>query len=177
MAATALPLADWHDFYLALATAAATFAGLLFVSVSINVEHLRSAAGAETVRVAARAFGVLVLLIFMALFLLIPALDGTALAVMLGAAGLQGAVRVARAARRLWTQQPVRAVIVPGVAYLGLVGDGVLAERGSPHALPLLVVPVLLLLTAAAGMAWSLLLLLRARESAESPGPAAQTLK
>ena len=163
MAASTLPLAEWHDFYLALATAAATFAGLLFVSVSINVDHLRSAAGERTLRAAGRTFGVLVLLVFLALVALIPVLDATALGVTLAAAGLQGLVRVVASARVLWSEQPWRAVVLPLVAYLGLAGDAVVCFTDPPHALPLLVAPVSFLLTSAAGLSWSLLVLLQAR--------------
>ena len=169
----------WHDFYLALAAAATTFTGLLFVSVSINLEHLRSQAGAQALRVAGRVFSALVVLVFIALIALIPDMDASAFAWTLLLAGAQGLLRLGWNLPNMRREAHLSAAILPALGYLGLGAVAVLVFVRPPQALSILVAPITLLLASAATQAWRLLVVLRGpmQPSNAPKGKSAQTPK
>jgi hypothetical protein len=49
-------IAEWHDFYLMLGTAAATLVGLLFVGLTLNVDLIRRADFFDVQHLAALTF-------------------------------------------------------------------------------------------------------------------------
>lgn len=65
-------VAAWAAFYTTLATMAATFAGLLFVSLSIRFTELSSPRHADLRRLARHTFGCYVFLVVLSLIILIP---------------------------------------------------------------------------------------------------------
>lgn len=159
-----MPISDWREFYAALGTAAATFAGLLFVAVSINMEHLRVRDAGLGLRLAGRAFAALLLLVFFALTMLIPVLERYSLGSTLAAIAIQGIIRAVVEGARTPRGRRLSGVVLPILAYVGFGAAAGLTFAGSAWALPVLVAPVTLLLSSAANQSWRLLVLL------ESPG-------
>ena len=94
MASPALDLQPWQSFYAALATAAATLAGLLFVALSLNLELFVRAEHEHTARIARQTFTMFLSVLLIALLLLMPQETrfGLELKVgLIGALGLAGA--------------------------------------------------------------------------------------
>ncbi len=60
----------WHDFYLMIGTAAATLIGLLFVSLSLNVDVITREANADLRVLATQTFTSFIVLMFAVLFLI-----------------------------------------------------------------------------------------------------------
>ena len=74
-------LKSWEAFYLAVATAAATLVGLLFVAVSVNIQLLRGPEGPHHRDIAGRTFGDFLFTLMLSLVLLIPHQEPVGLAV------------------------------------------------------------------------------------------------
>ncbi len=70
---------EWHDFFLAVAGAAAVLAGLVFVGVSINLDTIMSNPGYGLAGRALEALVLLVAVLIVTILLLVPA-QGTVLA-------------------------------------------------------------------------------------------------
>jgi modulator of FtsH protease len=70
---------EWHDFFLAVAGAAAVLAGLVFVGVSINLDTIMSDPGYGLPGRALEALVLLVAVLIVTILLLVPA-QGTVLA-------------------------------------------------------------------------------------------------
>jgi hypothetical protein len=62
----------WHDFYLLIGTAAATLVGLLFVSLSLNVEVITREANADLRVLAAQTFTGFLNVVMLAVLFLVP---------------------------------------------------------------------------------------------------------
>ncbi|HEX3729788.1 MAG TPA: hypothetical protein VHV47_08285 [Opitutaceae bacterium] len=79
-------LEAWAPFYTAVAAAAATLTGLLFISLSINRERLLLSADRRRLRLALRSFGDFLFVLGLSLLMLVPKLDphdlGTAVVVV-----------------------------------------------------------------------------------------------
>ncbi|MHB8604775.1 MAG: hypothetical protein ACYDCK_05920, partial [Thermoplasmatota archaeon] len=86
-------LASWHDFYLFLGTAAATLVGLIFVSVTFNIDRLRGPDGEAAFRRAERTFASFLALIALSLLVLVPGLPIQTMAVSVATVGAVGAFR------------------------------------------------------------------------------------
>jgi modulator of FtsH protease len=65
-------LEAWHDFYLLSGTAAATLAGLLFVSLSFNLEHLLHESRTHLMRFARNTMLVYLMVLILSLLMLVP---------------------------------------------------------------------------------------------------------
>lgn len=65
-------ITEWQTFYATAAGAAATFAGLLFVSVSLHPEVFRTPRYANVVRLAGHTYGTFVYVVVFALTFLVP---------------------------------------------------------------------------------------------------------
>jgi hypothetical protein len=70
---------QWHDLFVAIAGAAATLAGLIFVAVSINLRQILK--GPALPSLAARSLAVLIALVLMCTFALAPGQSRTVLGV------------------------------------------------------------------------------------------------
>jgi hypothetical protein len=158
-------LAEWHDFYAAVAGIAAALVGLLFVALALRPAIMANA-GPAGVRVwSGQTFHSFLVVLVLALIALIPDDDASTLVVTLLILGLQGLVRVAfdvRRARRdpdpQWSSR--RALTrfgSPVLAYLISLWAAWALWQGDDDALGWVVAVVFLLLLNATGNCWDLL--------------------
>jgi len=158
-------LKSWESFYLAVATAAATLMGLLFVALSVNLQLLRGPDGMHHRDTAVRTFGDFLITLMLSLALLIPNQEPIGLVTTLFVMGfVRGVnlVRQASKARRPATKHPSAAPVardyaLPVLASVGMIVVAVLILCGH-FALILLVGVVFAMLLTACLNAWSLLL-------------------
>jgi hypothetical protein len=152
----------WVEFGVAVAGAAAVLTGLVFVSVSINLERVLQVPGLPD-RAGESVLMFLAVLIY-SLFLLVPGQSTTALGIELLVTGLIFAailVLVAALGFRRPTRQPVSWRITRVVAALGsslpavVAGVTLIAEAGG--GLYWLFAAIVLALLAGVGNAWVLL--------------------
>lgn len=156
----------WHDFYLAVASAAAALLGLLFVGVSIGLTSLGRQARAEVRGRADLAFSNLLYLLGLSLVVLIPAGDPGVVLISFAVIAVLGLVRVARRVLGLARRGGLRGDAWPSIRRLGwtVVADvlllyiaGSLAASGDPRWLLATPIVVAVLLLGAADVAWDLL--------------------
>lgn len=157
---------SWHDFFLAVASAAAALLGLLFVGVSISLSAIAGRDRAAVRRRANVAFSNLLYLLGLSLVILIPASDPGVVTISFTVIALLGLVRVARrlvpmargreperdrpgTLRRLgWTVAADLLLLYTAVS---------LASTGDPRWLLATPIVVGVLLLGAADVAWDLL--------------------
>ncbi len=94
--------ADWSSFYLAIAAAAATLLGLLFIAVQFNIETLASDPSNRWRAVARSTFTFYVVLSLLPLVFLIPNLGNAFYGYALLIAIVSGAVRAVLAWLPVW---------------------------------------------------------------------------
>lgn len=155
-------ISGWRDFYVIAGTASATLVGLLFVGLSL---HLRVVVASPDVRALARVtlanFGVI---LFVALFLVIPEGQSAAASQVLGS----GVVSLAIIApslvaagrshgRILRVRQLVLRFGVSTVSYVAVIVAGVLLLASSSLAFTLLVIATIVLLFVSLRNTWDLL--------------------
>jgi hypothetical protein len=161
-----ITLQSWQFFFAAVATAAATLTGLLFVSLSLNRERLRGETAHLTLSIARNTFGDFLYVLMIALVFLVPHQVPVGLTVallVLGvASGLGVVLRETRqlrshSRRSLDMRWLLRQVGLPILASLGLVWVAV--EIGLHHYTAIfgLVVVIAALLVSACWNAWLLL--------------------
>lgn len=159
-------LKGWESFYLAVATAAATLMGLLFVAISVNMQILRGPDGLHHRDTAVRTFGDFLFTLMLSLVLLVPNQEPIGLAVALFVLGIARGVALVRpalkarrdAASPSSTAQVVRDYALPLLASAGLIVVTVRILCGHFGAVVLLVGVVSALLVTACMNAWALLL-------------------
>jgi len=159
-------LKSWEAFYLAVATAAATLTGLLFVALSVNLQLLRGPDGPHHRDTAGRTFGDFLFTLMLSLIFLIPNQEPIGFAIALFTLGIaRGAALVCQALRaRRAASGPsrgptvVRDYALPMLASVGLVFAAVRILSGHYGVVMLLVGVVSALLVTACLNAWSLLL-------------------
>jgi hypothetical protein len=78
----------WHEYYLLAGTAAVTLMGLLFVSLSIHIERVAHESGRHLEAMAREAFSSFLIVLFVSLMMLTPAVSRRPLSVSLIALGL-----------------------------------------------------------------------------------------
>ena len=157
---------EWHDFFLAVAGAAAVLAGLVFVGVSINLDTIMSN---PTYGLPGRALEALVLLVavlIVSILLLVPA-QGMLLAgaevLAVGVADWISILAIQLLQLRNWQSEPslrwilVTRVVMGQVATIPFVGAGVAILSWGVGGLYLLVAAVVLSLLVAVSDAWVLL--------------------
>jgi hypothetical protein len=162
-------VAAWHDFYLMVGTAAATLIGLLFVSLSLNVEVITRKSNADLRALATHTFGNFMSVLMFAVVFLIPSQVPMGLGVPLlgvGAYGLYNTVshfiETRRAGPRLWRQGGLaRRFAMPFLCFALLMVIAVSVLFGRTCGLYWLVPVMILLLLSASRNAWDLLLRLR----------------
>jgi hypothetical protein len=86
----------WHDFYLAVGSAAAALLGLLFVGVSINLASLSGTERADIRTRANLAFSNLLYLLGLSLVVLVPGTDASFLSISFTSIAVLGLLRLAR---------------------------------------------------------------------------------
>jgi hypothetical protein len=164
-------LASWQNFYLLVGTGAATFIGLMFVAVTFGASLITAETDtAETGT--ARSFLDPALFHFMqvlftACLLLIPTIGPAPLGVLLAGAGVFRLATLVRVYRNMrvadarahdieWTDW-MSGIVVPLVAYTGLVGAGI-AFVTIGRAFDLLAIVTIVILFNAIYTAWELLI-------------------
>lgn len=158
-------LADWSEFFSAVAGISATLIGLLFVALGLN-PHIMADDGPTGLRVwSGQTFHSFLVLLILGLAGLVPGDAGQTLAITLAILGLQGifrvavdAVRVRRASNEgLGTWGALTRFITPGLAYLFALW----AARGiwleDPNSLGWLIAMVFMLMIGALASCWDLL--------------------
>ncbi len=171
MDAFAQAVVGWHDFYLMIGTAAATLIGLLFVSLSLNIDVITRKESADLRVLATHSFGDFMSVLMFAVLFLIPNQVPLGLGLPLlgiGGYGLFNTIRRWRQARR----QPGRAwepgggvtrrFHVPALCFLALIAIAVSVLLGGTDTLYGLVPVMILLVLGASRNAWDLLMALRA---------------
>lgn len=165
-------LEPWRDYYTLAGTAAATFMGLLFVSVSLN-PRIMADDGPQGLRAwAGQTMSNLIALLILSLFCMMPDLDhwafGTSLLILGGQGVVRGGVRLRTILRDRdpdWSWPTILwRGVVPVAAYVIAIGVAIDVYTGPPDALDLLVIVAFLLVSSGAGSAWELLVVLGNRE-------------
>ncbi len=176
-------LEPWRDYYTLAGTAAATFMGLLFVSVSLN-PRIMADDGPQGLRAwAGGTMSNLIALLILSLFCMMPDLDARTFGTSLLILGGQGIVRggwrlrtILRDRTRDADWNPATILwrgVVPLLAYAMAIFVAFDVYGGSDDSLDLLVIVAFLLVSSGAGAAWELLKVLGNRDHAPSDKPPA----
>lgn len=155
----------WHDFYLLAGTAAVTLAGLLFVSLSFNMEHLLHVTRAHLLQFARNTMLVYISVLMLSLMMLVPHVPMRLLGVQLLVVGLLLALLSLLASWRLVREREsvfsVRHRLRRGLP--PVLGGGILAYagigfvEGQTEASYVIISAVCLLLASAVWSSWDLL--------------------
>jgi modulator of FtsH protease len=155
---------QWHDLFVAMAGAAATLAGLIFVAVSLNHEQILELAALPAL--AARSLIVLVGLVVASIFVLTPGQDSQVLGAEILVTGLLLTASSVYTSLKAMTSETqarwkVSLLSVALISTLPMVagGSSLLARAGG--GLYWLMVEMVLGLTAAIYYAWVLLIEIR----------------
>lgn len=171
-------LTRWQPFFTAVVGVAATLAGLLFVSLSINRERITAQENRTLLRLARRSFGDLLYALFIALMFLMPNHMPYPLAIPLMCfSAVRGWLLVRSICRSSKTRSIsltkyglLRDHLFQAVTCLGLLVVAVEIYRGETLAAYLLVPIISFLLYNASMNAW--LLLIMERSAGEKPASA-----
>jgi hypothetical protein len=156
----------WHDFYLLIGTAAATLVGLLFVSLSLNVDVITREANADLRMLAAQTFTGFLNVVMLAVLFLIPRQVPSGLGLpLLGVSGyglyetVGRFLKTYRTRPRAWGGGGVtRRFVAPAICFVAsmiIAGSVLLGQTGGLYWL----VPVMIsLVVATSRNAWDLLL-------------------
>lgn len=156
---------SWNAFYGAVAGAAATLVGLLFVSLALNPKVMGDDGPAGLRVWAGQTFHSFLMVLVVALVALIPGETPQAMAYTLVVVGATGLVRVASDARKArtdpnpeWrTRQALLRFLSPTLAYLLSLWAAQQVWSGDPDALGWMVAIVFLLTISAVASSWDLL--------------------
>ena len=175
----AAALAEWHDFFAAVAGAAATLVGLLFVALALNPAVMadRGPAGLRTW--AGQTFNTFLMVLAVALVALVPDVGPVGFGLPLLILGGWGVARIVGDARRVrrdpapeWHGRRVLGrFAAPLAGYAVTLWVGTQALRGDAEAVGWLVAAVFLLTMSAAGNCWDLLREIGDRHRAGAPDP------
>jgi hypothetical protein len=151
---------EWHDFFVGAIGASAALAGLLFVTISMNLEHIL-----RLPRLPGRAagtLGVLISALVVSGFALAPGQSNHALGIEIAACGVVVAFQAIWVTVRKydseepkwWTLGPLFSFLLPALAF---VGGGLSLVAGGGGGLYWILAGVLLAFIAASINAWVLL--------------------
>ncbi len=164
---------EWQNFYLLLGGATATFAGLLFVALSLNSKSIHQKHNTHFKSLAMLTFQNFQNILLISLVMEVPGFPMIGMGwelIIIAVVGLTYSVRtIIKARTELRNDTHKRAVIrgfrVSIIAYFGLAATGWMFCTKSPAAYKILIGPAAGLLLTGARNAWLLLLLLNERES------------
>jgi hypothetical protein len=165
-------VANWHDFYLMIGTAAATLIGLLFLSLSLNVDVITRPERADLRSLAAHTFGNFMSVLMFSVLFLIPSQVPAGLGVPLlciGGFGLYNTIAHWREARGRpspsWLRGGgvARRFYLPTFCYTALITIAGLLLFAWTDGLYWLVPVMLMLIVSASRNAWDLLMALRSQ--------------
>lgn len=161
----AITLVRWQPFYSAVAAAAATLLGLLFVALSLNLDRLRGPDGLRHKRLARVTFTDLLYVLVLALVFLVPDQSPQGFALVLAILALSRTQRFVAELRhqaadgsRAVLSKTFRDHAVTVVVFVGLGLVSVAVLFGQPRALFGLVAIIATLFASASRSAWQLLL-------------------
>jgi len=165
----ALAVDSWHDFYIMVGTAAATLVGLLFVSLSLNVEVVTRKENADLRLLAGQTFTTFLCVVMFAVVFLIPSQAPLGLGLSLlgiGGYALYRTVSQFLETRGEQTRQwgsglVARRFAIPSLCFVVLIIIAVSVLLGYTVGLYWLVPVMIGLILAASRNAWDLLLQLR----------------
>ena len=173
-------VAEWANFYETLASVAATFAGLLFVSLSLHLELLRSSPFGRARSLARHTFSSFLFLVVFALIFLIPHYAPVGLAAPLfltGGLALAQTVfearrtRVAQGSADVKLPRLFRIYLLSALTYVVVLIVAALLLWGATIALYLLVGLLIWNLAWTTRSAWDLLFELRLEGAAARVAP------
>ena len=158
-------LADWHDFFAAVAGIAATLVGLLFVALALNPAVMADDGPAGLRTWAGQTFHNFLIVLVFALIVLIPDASSAGLGVPILILSVWGVARVLMDARRVssdpapeWHGRPVLTRFAsPLAGYAIAVWVGTQTLSGDADAVGWLVATVFFLMMSAASNCWDLL--------------------
>ncbi|MBV8889546.1 MAG: hypothetical protein JO305_07735 [Alphaproteobacteria bacterium] len=161
-------MADWHDLFALLGTAAATLIGAMFVVVSIGSGFLTPERGAGIRVFLTPTIVHLSIVLFGAALTMVPRLDGLAFGVAIAAGGALGLIYSGRIALhtgrhnvdtgdRLWYG------VLPLIGYGLMLAAAVLMLRQTTVGLDFLALAMSFLVVAAIRNAWDMILFLIGR--------------
>lgn len=160
-------LQEWQTFYSVLAGVSATFAGLLFVGLSLHLGFLRREHYAPVRRLGRQTFSSFLFIVIFALVFLIPTRDPLGVIVPLvitGAMALADTMRRLGEDRRLQRSDEVRVpksgriYILSALTYLVLIGASVALLFGHGNALYAFIGLLIWQLAWSTRTAWDLLM-------------------
>jgi hypothetical protein len=157
-------IGQWQWFYATVSTVAATLAGLLFVSLSVN-RDATGEPGRRRLGTAQRSFGDFLYVLMTGLVFLVPhqVPGGLSLALLVlggarGAGLVRQAMREIGAPGRVWRPaDSLRTLGLPAIATVGLLVVAVEILRGQTKAIFGLVIVIAALLVTASWNAWLIL--------------------
>lgn len=164
-------ISEWATFYETLAGVAATFAGLLFVSLSLHLDLLHHVAFARARSLARHTFSSFLFLVVFALIFLIPSHTPAGLSAPLLAIGSLALTQTLLDARRLIsragdaearTPRIRRIYLLSALTYTVLIAVAILLLRGYTGAMYVVVGLLIWHLAWTTRSAWDLLLELHA---------------
>jgi hypothetical protein len=161
----AAALADWHEFYSAVAGISATLVGLLFVALGLNPRIMADDGPAGMRLWSAQTFHSFLIVLVIGLVALIPGDSPEPIIITLLIVGVQGIIRVVTDLRRSradpdprWrSQTALMRFFAPALAYVLCLWVAENLWRGETEAFDWLVAVVFLLLMSAASSCWDLL--------------------
>jgi hypothetical protein len=161
-----MQLTSWVSFFSTLASVTSTLAGLLFVSLSLNLNQLTRPEHRLTRRVAGMCFILYVYVIVISLSFLVPNVGTWSLALLLGSTGFLGLLDSARFAGQTRNACPEGEVkryfqrrLNWAIAdHLGLLSTAVGIYFGWPGAVHWLAAILMWMIVAATMRAWDLLI-------------------
>jgi hypothetical protein len=156
---TALPLADWRDFYVMIGTASGAIVGATFIVATL-------AAGLKERTLGLRGFITpnavhLGSVLVGSAILSAPRLTPVALAILLGAGGLAGAAYGVVVATRIWSMKLDLAdracyVLLPILAYVAMAAAAMMESWAAERALQTLAVSLVTLLIVGMRNTWDM---------------------
>jgi hypothetical protein len=172
-------LADWHDFFTAVAGIAATLVGLLFVALALNPAVMADDGPAGLRTWAGQTFHSFLMVLVFALIVLIPDTGPVGLGLPVLILSVWGVVRVLMDARRVrsdpapeWHgRSALSRFASPLAGYVIAIWVGTQILRGDADAVGWLVATVFFLMMSAAGNCWDLLRDIGDRHQSGAPGP------
>ncbi len=159
-------VSSWHDFYVMAGTAAATLLGLLFVSLSLNLEIISRTESKSLRALATRSFANFLYVLFFAITFLVPDQSPFGIGIPLLLMGTIGfltnvltLVAIPRDRVPLWGMTyTFWRLGLPLVAFLLLITISLFALKGDTTMLYWMIAVIVLLLLNAAQNSWDLLM-------------------
>jgi len=157
-------LKDWQLFFSTVALASVTLAGLLFVSLSLRFDRIRSETFTGTMKLAQQSFSDFLYVLMLGLIFLVPHPVPFGLAVALFVMGIARAAGLIRQIIKKDSGSQVqqkrrifRKSVLSALTALGLIVVAVQIMRGDMNSIVILVLVVAALLTTASWNAWLIL--------------------